>query len=117
MSPADRDEFESSEAKVKVTRPDEMPAEVFEFIDAIEKYKRRCMKSHLASAQVLAVARELGYGRKGGRKGGRGDGEGDGVGVVEEYEGALEAYKKRFRRPFPNWSEVFEVLKEIGFDR
>jgi hypothetical protein len=111
MSPADRDEFEGSDSKVKVTRPDEMPPEVFEFIDAIEKYKRRTMKAHLGSAQVLEVARGLGYGRVGG------DGEGDGKGAVAEYEGALEAYKKRFKRPFPNWSEVFEVLREIGFDR
>jgi hypothetical protein len=116
MSPADRDEFESSDAKVKVTRPDEMPPEVFEFIDAIEKYKRRSMKAHLASEQVLAVVRELGYGQRGGGRE-REDGEGDRERVVEEYEGALEAYKKRYRRPFPNWSEVFEVLREIGFNR
>jgi hypothetical protein len=105
MSPADRDEFETSDSKVKVTRPDEMAPEVFEFIDAIEKFKRHTMKAHLGSAQVLEVARGLGYRMV------KGEVE------VAEYEGALEAYKKRFKRPFPNWSEVFEVLKEIGFNR
>jgi hypothetical protein len=46
-----------------VTKPDEMPAEVLEFITAIDDYKRLN------------------------------------------------------RRPFPNWSEVLEVLKGLGYQR
>jgi hypothetical protein len=32
-----------------------------------------------------------------------------------EFQAAMDAYKKKHNRPFPTWSEVLEVLREIGY--
>jgi hypothetical protein len=34
-----------------------------------------------------------------------------------EFMGAMEAYKQRSGRLFPTWSEVFEVLRSLGYRR
>jgi hypothetical protein len=34
-----------------------------------------------------------------------------------EFLKAMEDYKRDFRRPFPTWSEVLEVLKAMGYRR
>ena len=36
---------------------------------------------------------------------------------VMEFITAIDAYKRHSRRPFPNWSEVFEVVKSLGYHR
>lgn len=93
--------------KSKVARPDEMPAEIVQFINAIDAFKRHNMVAHLQPEQVLAVAHELGY---------------NPAPEIREDEGAayvaaLDRYKRENKRLYPNWSEVFEVLREIGYTR
>jgi len=107
MSPAEDHDSDGFEGKSKVARPDEMPDEVIEFINAIEKYKRRNMTAHLSLDHVLAVVHELGYERPGRAEAPEREALGD----------ALERYKRAHKRLFPNWSEVFEVLREIGYGR
>ena len=34
-----------------------------------------------------------------------------------EFLQAIEAYKKRSGRPFPTWSEVLEVVRELGYEQ
>jgi len=36
---------------------------------------------------------------------------------VLEFIEALEQFKKRNNRPFPSWSEVLHVLRELGYRR
>jgi hypothetical protein len=36
---------------------------------------------------------------------------------VVEFITAMDEYKRRQRRPFPNWSEVLEVVKKLGYTR
>jgi hypothetical protein len=45
-------------------RPDELSRETFEFIAAIDEYKRKHMRSFLSDREVLGVLRALGYGQK-----------------------------------------------------
>jgi hypothetical protein len=32
-----------------------------------------------------------------------------------EFGAAMEAYKRRWGRPFPSWSEVLAVVKSLGY--
>lgn len=32
-----------------------------------------------------------------------------------EFMMAMESYKREYRRPFPTWSEVLEVLRSLGY--
>lgn len=34
-----------------------------------------------------------------------------------EFMKAIEDYKRDFRRPFPTWSEILEVIKALGYRR
>ena len=34
---------------------------------------------------------------------------------VMEFITAIDDYKRRHERPFPNWSEVLEILKGLGY--
>ena len=36
---------------------------------------------------------------------------------VVEFITAMDQYKREHQRPFPNWSEVLEVLKSLGYSR
>jgi hypothetical protein len=36
---------------------------------------------------------------------------------VLEFITAIDEYKRTHRRPFPNWSEVLEILKGLGYER
>jgi hypothetical protein len=36
---------------------------------------------------------------------------------VLDFIAAIDAYKKEKNRPFPNWSEVLLVLKELGYKK
>ena len=36
---------------------------------------------------------------------------------VLEFIHAIDLYKRVHQRPFPNWSEVLEILKGLGYSR
>lgn len=36
---------------------------------------------------------------------------------VVEFMTAMDDYKRRHGRPFPNWSEVLQVVKSLGYFR
>lgn len=93
-------------------RPDELTRESFEFIAAIDHYKRRNMRSFLEDHEVLHVVGTLGYAAPGGEV------------QSEPTEAELEAYaeaKRRYRfeqgRLFPTWSEVLDLLLGLGYRR
>lgn len=94
--------------KPAISKPDAMSAETFEFLAAIDEAKRTLMVSNPSLAQVLDVLRGLGYGLAGKRTK---------KAQLTELESALAAYKKAHQRLFPNWSEVFTVAREAGFER
>jgi hypothetical protein len=91
-------------------RPDELSRETFEFIAAIDEYKRKHMRSFLSDREVLTVLRSLGYET--------------GSSASEPSEADLAAYaqaRTRYRaehgRLFPTWSEVFQLLLDLGYRR
>ena len=92
--------------KSPAPRPDEMSAETFEFLAAIDEYKRERMLAHLESSDVIEILAGLGYERPK-RK----------ADPVREYDAALAKYRKDAGRLFPNWSEVFEVVRGLGYQR
>ncbi len=38
-------------------------------------------------------------------------------GEVLEFIQAIDDYKRLNSRPFPNWSEILEILKDLGYDK
>ena len=36
---------------------------------------------------------------------------------VLEFIQAIDKYKRLNQRPFPNWSEILEILKELGYEK
>ena len=36
---------------------------------------------------------------------------------VPEFIQAIDDYKRLHNRPFPNWSEVLEVLRALGYEK
>lgn len=36
---------------------------------------------------------------------------------VMEFINAIDEYKRQRRRPFPNWSEIFEIVKALGYNK
>jgi hypothetical protein len=91
-------------------RPDELSRETFEFISAIDEYKRRHMRSFLSDHEVLVVMRELGY-HVAGAPQEPGDDE------QQAYAAARARYRVEKGRLFPTWSEVFALLMELGYSR
>jgi len=91
-------------------RPDELSRETFEFIAAIDEYKRRHLRSFLADREVLQVLRALGYRR------GTANHE-PSAAELAEYAQARAKYRTEHGRLFPTWSEVFELLMELGYER
>jgi len=91
-------------------RPDELSRETFEFIAAIDDYKRKHMRSFLSDREVLSVLRRLGYGRE---KTGAEPSEAE----LAEYAAARARYRAEHGRLFPTWSEVFQLLLELGYQR
>ena len=53
------------EVRKKACRPDEMPAEVLEFITAIDDYKRAQQRPFPTWSEVLDILKSLGYARSG----------------------------------------------------
>lgn len=85
-----------------------MSDETFEFLAAIDEAKRKWMIAHPSLSQVLDVLRGLGYGLPGNKTK---------KSQLETLEAGLAAYKKKHKRLFPNWSEVFSVAHSLGFER
>jgi len=110
--PAPRDPQDDSKPWVRThtPRPDELSRETFEFIAAIDEYKRKHMRSFLSDREVLSVLRSLGY-----------DNE-DAASEPSEadlaaYAAARTRYRAEHGRLFPTWSEVFQLLLELGYRR
>jgi len=105
-------------------RPDELTRETFEFITAIDDYKRNHMRSFLDDVEVLTVLRRLGYRPPGDGTSGDETGGGVGTGELEPTEEEQDSYARmraRYReehgRLFPTWSEIFKLLCELGYSR
>jgi len=56
-------EGEGDPRRSAVVRPDEMPAEVLEFITAIDDYKRQNRRPFPTWSEVLEILKALGYQR------------------------------------------------------
>jgi hypothetical protein len=96
----------SSPSKKRVPRPDELTKETFEFIAAVDEYKRTHMVSIVTLEQVLEVLGGLGY-----------ENPAEPDGEIEVLEEAVEEYKTEHNRLFPNWSEIFQVALGVGYSR
>jgi len=111
----DSDEKPPKKRKVRTRtpRPDELSVEAFEFIAAVDKYKRKHMRSFLTDAEVIEVLLSLGYAL------------GEDAEVIlhatpEEIEAFIEVrekYRNEKGRLFPSWSEVYDLLLELGYKR
>ena len=108
-----REQPKRKKAKVRThtPRPDELSKETFEFIAAVDDYKRRNMRSFLEDAEVLEIVLELGYRR----------GEEAPEEVTDEQLDAFAEARERYRveegRLFPTWSELFDLLTKLGYER
>ncbi len=117
MSSPLRKPSEDVEAKKQLVRthtprPDELSHETFEFISAVDQYKRRHLRSFLDDEEILAILHELGYRRE--------SATGAQVQLAEELADLASArlhYRVEKGRLFPTWSEVFELLLALGYHR
>jgi len=91
-------------------RPDELSRESFEFISAIDEYKRRHLRSFLSDREVLGVLHALGY-----QRGTAGHEPSDAD--LADYAASRQRYRAQRGRLFPTWSEVFQLLVELGYSR
>ena len=94
-------------------RPDALSCETFEFISAVDEYKRRHMRSFLNDEEVIDILLSLGYALESARE------LPDSV-TAEEIEAfitAREKYRTEEGRLFPTWSEVFQLLIDLGYQR
>jgi hypothetical protein len=94
--------------KPRFEKPDEMSHEVLDFIAAVDETKRKLMTQHLDLGQVIALVHELGY---------RSATAGRGKGELRAVERAIDDYRREHERLFPNWSEVWSVLRELGYEK
>src|SRR5262245_13311990 len=83
-------------------RPDELSRETFEFIAAIDTYKRKHMRSFLSDREVLLVLAGLGYGKQP-------NAPEPSEAELAEYAAARARYRAEHGRLFPTWSEVFQL--------
>ncbi|HED65782.1 MAG TPA: hypothetical protein ENJ09_09535 [Planctomycetes bacterium] len=98
--------------RTRTPRPDELTQETFEFIAAIDEYKREHMRSFLDDSEVLEILHELGY-----RLGDEEVPEGVTEAQLDAFAQARERYRVEEGRLFPTWSEVFELLTQLGYHR
>ena len=96
--------------RTRTPRPDELTRETFEFITAIDEYKRKHLRSFLGDEEVLLVLHALGYMRTDESRAGV-DAE------LEDFEDARDRYRVDAGRLFPSWSEIFELLLGLGYVR
>jgi hypothetical protein len=109
-TPPDPEDGSKPWVRTHTPRPDELSRETFEFIAAIDDYKRKHMRSFLSDREVLSVMRTLGYGR-------RSSGAEPSETELSEYAASRARYRAEQGRLFPTWSEVFELLLELGYQR
>jgi len=109
-TPPDPEDVAKPWVRTHTPRPDELSRETFEFIAAIDEYKRKHMRSFLSDREVLGVLFALGYGR--GRRGGEAT-----ESELGEYAAARARYRAEHGRLFPTWSEVFQLLLDLGYQR
>ena len=107
--PRDEPDEEKPWIRTHTPRPDELSRESFEFIAAIDHYKRKYMRSFLSDREVLEIVYGLGY-SCGSRT------EPSALDLTE-YAEARARYRKERGRLFPTWSEIFELLLELGYRR
>jgi hypothetical protein len=96
-------------AESGAVRPDEMPGELVEFLNAIDALRRAEQRPNPGPEDVCRVLAELGYRRRGRKPAVRTFGP--------EYARAIDEYKRRTKRLFPNWSEIHRVLVDLGWKR
>ena len=119
MTPSAEKPSEGSAPKKKprvrthTPRPDELTKETFEFITAVDEYKRRHMRSFLNDTEVLEILHDLGYRSPDAESLGRTPTEGQ----LADYAAARKRYRIEQGRLFPTWSEVFELLRGLGYRR
>jgi hypothetical protein len=119
MSPAPRDrgpraqDGEKPNVRTHTPRPDTQSRETFEFIAAVDGYKRRHMRSFLSDAEVLEVFLDLGY-RAVLQRDGRAKKK---EALLRAFADARQRYRVEQGRLFPTWSEIFELLLALGFER
>jgi hypothetical protein len=109
-TPADRDDEAKPWVRTHTPRPDELSRETFEFIAAIDEYKRKHMRSFLSDREVLGVLRGLGYGFSGA-------GSEPSEAELAGFAAARARYRAEHGRLFPTWSELFQLLVELGYER
>jgi hypothetical protein len=109
-APREPEDDQKPWVRTHTPRPDELSRETFEFIAAIDEYKRKHMRSFLSDREVLGVLHALGYGRP------TGTGE-PSEAELAEYAEARARYRAEHGRLFPTWSEVFELLRGLGYRR
>lgn len=109
-APLDPEDDEKPWVRTHTPRPDELSRETFEFIAAIDEYKRKHMRSFLSDREVLSVLRSLGYGTAAAASE---PSEAD----LAAYAAARTRYRAEHGRLFPTWSEVFQLLLDLGYAR
>lgn len=109
-APRDPQDDEKPWVRTHTPRPDELSRETFEFIAAIDEYKRKHMRSFLSDREVLTVLRSLGYGNEATSSE---PSEAD----LAAYAAARSRYRAEHGRLFPTWSEVFQLLLDLGYRR
>lgn len=98
--------------RTRTPRPDELTRETFEFIAAIDDYKRRHMRSFLDDREVLEVLFDLGY-----RDAAQGEVRDASEGQLEAFSAERYRYRMEKGRLFPTWSEVLDLLLGLGWKR
>ncbi|MFT7540461.1 MAG: hypothetical protein ACI9K5_001422 [Gammaproteobacteria bacterium] len=99
--------------KTHTPRPDELSKETFEFIAAIDDYKRNHMRSFLDDIEILNILYSLGYGHP--EFEATPDNADDEQ--IERFQDARQRYRDEAGRLFPTWSELFTILTELGYSR
>lgn len=88
-------------------RPDQLSREAFEFITAVDQFKRDEMRSFLGLEEIVTVLETLGYARR----------RETVAEEVDDIAQAIEDYKTTNSRLFPNWSEIFNLIQDLGYAR
>jgi len=109
-TPSDPSDESKPWIRTHTPRPDELSRETFEFIAAIDEYKRKHMRSFLSDREVLTVLHDLGYTV---REGASEPNDHD----LERYAQSRARYRTEQGRLFPTWSEVFQLLVDLGYER
>lgn len=103
--------------RTRTPRPDELSREAFEFIAAVDDYKRRHLRSFLNDEEILLVMRELGYRRPGASEDIHSEEVPPPEAELAAFADARERYRREEGRLFPSWSELFDLLAELGYRR